>query len=59
MEDTFTKAIDILYLAKQHGVDIILNGDQLQLKIPEDKTIDQDLLEKVKANKKLIIDFKQ
>jgi len=57
MEETFTKAVDILYLAKQNDVDIILNGDHLQLKIPEDKTIDIDLLDKIRANKKLIIDF--
>jgi hypothetical protein len=57
MEETFTKAVDILYLAKQHDVDIILNGDQLQLKIPEDKTIDNNLFEEIRANKKLIIEF--
>ena len=57
MEETFTKAIDILHLAKQNDVDIVLNGDQLQLKIPNDKTIDESLLKKIRANKKLIIDF--
>jgi len=57
MEDTFSKAIDILYLAKQSEVDIILNGDQLQLKVPKEKTIDKELLELVKHNKKLIIDY--
>ncbi len=57
MEETFTKAIDILYLAKQHDVEIILNGDQLQIKIREDKTIDNGLLEEIRANKKLLIDY--
>jgi len=57
MEETFTKAIDILYLAKQNGVDILLNGDRLQLKIPEDKTIDNNLLEQIRANKQTIIDY--
>jgi len=57
MEETFTKAIDILYLAKQNDVDIVLNGDQLQLKIPNDKTIDEDLLKEIRANKKIIIDL--
>src|ERR1700733_4191254 len=57
MEETFTKVIDILYLAKQNDVDIVLNGDQLQLKIPNDKTIDEDLLKEIRANKKIIIDL--
>ena len=57
MEETITKAIDILYLAKQNEVDVILNGDQLQLKLPKDKTIDEDLLKEIRANKKIIIDF--
>ena len=57
MEEIFTKAIDILYLAKQHDVEIILNGDQLQIKIREDKTIDKNLLEEIRANKKSIIDY--
>ena len=35
MAEKFTTAIDIIYLAKQNDVDIILNGDQLKLKIPK------------------------
>ncbi len=57
MEQTFTKAIDLLYLAKQNGVDILLNEDQLQLKLPRNKNIDKGLLEDLKNNKKIIIDF--
>jgi amino acid adenylation domain-containing protein len=57
MEEIFTDAIDIIYLAKQNDIDIILNGDQLQLKIPKDKIVDKNLLEQIKARKKLIIDF--
>ena len=57
MEAKFTKAIDILYLAKQRDVEIILNGDKLQLKTPKGKTIDKELLEKLGSNKQLIIDF--
>jgi amino acid adenylation domain-containing protein len=57
MEETFTKAIGILNLAKENDVDVILNGDMLQLKIPKGKTIDKVLLEKLGANKKLIIDY--
>ena len=57
MEQTFIKAIDIIYLAKQNGVEILLNGDRLQLKTPEDKIIDNDLLDQIRANKQLIIDY--
>ena len=57
MEETFTKAIDIIYLAKQNDVDIILNGDQLQLKIPKNRTIDKNLLEELRLNKQSIIDY--
>ena len=57
MEETFNKAIEILYLAKQNDVEILLNGDQLQLKIAEDKTIDNDLLKEIRDNKKIIIDL--
>ncbi|MEO7292497.1 MAG: condensation domain-containing protein, partial [Ginsengibacter sp.] len=51
------KAIDILYLAKQGGIDISLNGEQLQLKVPENKIIDDTLLQQVRDNKQLIIDY--
>ena len=57
MDEIFTKAIDILYLAKQQDVEIILNGDQLQLKVPKGKTIDKDLLKELGFNKQLIIDY--
>jgi hypothetical protein len=57
MEKGYTKAIDILNLAKQNDVDILLNGDQLQLKVPKGKIIDKDLLKELGAHKKLIIDF--
>ena len=57
MEEIFTRAVDILYLAKKKGVDILLNGDQLQLKVSENRPIDEELLEEIRANKKGIIDF--
>ena len=57
MEKRFTKAIDLLYLAKKNGVDILLHEEQLQLKLPKNKKIDNSLLEEVKHNKKLLIDF--
>ncbi|MEJ6982611.1 condensation domain-containing protein, partial [Pedobacter sp. P351] len=57
MEKTFTKVIDILFLAKQHDVEVILNDGRLQLKIPENKSIDQNLLNEIKVNKEAIINF--
>jgi len=57
MEPSFLKAIDLIYLAKQQGVEIILNNEQLQLKVQEDLDIDKTLLEQIKANKKSIIEF--
>ena len=57
MEQTFNKIIDILYLAKKDGVEFILNGEKLQLKVASSKTIDKDLLEDIRNNKHLIIDF--
>ncbi|GAA4316747.1 hypothetical protein GCM10023149_13950 [Mucilaginibacter gynuensis] len=57
MEEFFNKVIDILYAAKQNDVEIILNGDRLQLKVPEDQEIDEQLLNDIRANKQLIIDF--
>ncbi len=57
MEQPLTKAIDLIYQAKQNGVDIILNEEQLQLKFPKDRTINKTLLDELRNNKKLIIDF--
>lgn len=52
-----TNAIDLLYLAKKDGIDVILNEEQLQLKVPKNRIIDKNLIEDIKNNKKLIIDF--
>src|SRR3954464_382022 len=52
-----TKAFDILYTAKQNGIDIVLNEDQLQLKLPKNKDIDKNLLEEIRNNKTSIIAF--
>jgi amino acid adenylation domain-containing protein len=57
MEETFTKAIDILKLAKKNNVEIVLNGDQLQLKVPKGSTINKNLFEELGANKELIINY--
>ena len=52
-----TKIVDLIYSVKQNGIDIILNGEQLQLKVPDGIKIEQNLLEEIKNNKQLIIDF--
>ena len=57
MKQAFTKVIDLLYLAKRSGVDIILNNDSLQLKLPKNGNIDNNLLEQIRNNKQLLIDF--
>jgi amino acid adenylation domain-containing protein len=53
------KAIDLLYLAKQSNIEITLLDGKLQLKVPKDTAIDKSLLEEIKINKQLIIDFLQ
>ncbi len=57
MEQTFNKTIDLIYTAKQAGVELFLNGEKLQLKHAENKTIAKDLLEEIRKNKSVIIDF--
>ncbi len=51
------KAIDILLLAKNDGVDFVLTAGQLQVKVPRDKSIDPKLLDEIRKHKELIIDF--
>ena len=53
----YSKVIELLYSAKQSGIDIILNKDQLQLKVQEDKIFDEKLLLEIKNHKPLIIEF--
>ncbi|WP_413668447.1 amino acid adenylation domain-containing protein [Mucilaginibacter sp. Mucisp86] len=57
MKELFTKAINILYLAEQNDVKIILNGDRLQLQIPENATVDPLLIDEIRENKEAIITF--
>jgi hypothetical protein len=57
MRNEFFKAIDILHLAKQSGIKIILNNDQLKLTFAQNKSIDKGLLENIKGNKQVIIDY--
>ena len=52
-----TKIIDLIYLAKQSGLNFVLNEQHLQLKVQDNKIIDPDLLEEIRNNKQQIIDF--
>jgi hypothetical protein len=51
------RAIDLIHLAKQSDIEILLNEEQLQLKLPRNKRISEGLLKDLKDNKQLIIDF--
>ena len=51
------KIIELLYRAKLDGIDIVFNDGRLQLKLPENTLIDQDLLGEIRANKQLLIDL--
>src|SRR5215217_3007107 len=57
MQETFTKVVEILYKAKLNDIEVILDGDRLQLKISEDKIIDQDIIDEIRENKQAILDF--
>ena len=56
-QNEFRKAIQLLHLAKQDGIDILLAEGELQLKLHQDKEIPETLLVQIKDNKQLIIDF--
>lgn len=53
----FDKAIDIIYLAKQGGIDIVLNEEELHVKLPKNRSINSELIGEIKGNKQLIVDF--
>jgi hypothetical protein len=53
----FRRAINLLHLAKQSEIEILLKEEQLQLRLPKNKVISQSLLKEIKDNKQLIIDF--
>ena len=55
--ERITKIVDLIYLAKQNGIDIVLNGKRLQLRVRQNVNIDQSLLEEIRNNKEVIIDF--
>ncbi|MEJ7675850.1 MAG: condensation domain-containing protein [Chitinophagaceae bacterium] len=51
------KAIHILQSARRNGLFISVNNEQLSIKFSKEKNIDPKLLEEIKDNKELIIDF--
>ncbi|MEO6731988.1 MAG: condensation domain-containing protein, partial [Ferruginibacter sp.] len=57
MEKSFNKIIDLLYLAKQDGVEVVLIDERLQFKIAENTLVDENLIKEIRNNKQLIIDY--
>lgn len=57
MEESINKVIDLLYLAKQDGVEVIVNEERLQLKTTDNRKIDENLLTEIRKNKQLLIDY--
>ena len=55
-DKVFLKAVQLLHLAKQDGIDILLDNGELQLKLHQDKDIPEILLTQIKDNKQLIIE---
>jgi amino acid adenylation domain-containing protein len=51
------KAVDLIYLAKQNGIDILLVEEKLQVRIPKNKEVDKNLLNELKENKDLLTEF--
>ena len=45
-----------MYLAKQEGVEIVLNGDDLNVRIPKNQTTNKELIDQIRANKQAIIE---
>lgn len=57
MEKSINKVIDLLYLARQDGVEVIVNEERLQLKVADNRKIDDKLLSEIRKNKQLLIDY--
>jgi amino acid adenylation domain-containing protein len=53
IKDAFT----LLHTAKRNGINIAVKNGSLQLKLTKDKTIDPDLLQQIKDNKELLLEF--
>ena len=51
------KVLDILQSARKNGISISLDKDQLSIKYSKGMNIDSKLIEEIKDNKELIIDF--
>src|SRR5687767_12123627 len=51
------KAIELLHAAKKKGVSVTLKEGQLQVSVPENVEIDQQLLELIRTNKALLVDY--
>ncbi len=51
------KVIELLYLAKQNGIEILLADDQLKVRFPKNKEIDRSLLNEIKESKSHIVEF--
>lgn len=49
--------IDLLYNARSSGVEILLAGDQLQIRVDKGKTVDADLLQEIKARKDALTSY--
>lgn len=57
MKRQINKVLDILNSARQQGVDISVKESKLQLKVKGERKIDDNLLQEIKENKTLIIEF--
>ncbi|HYC27812.1 MAG TPA: condensation domain-containing protein, partial [Chitinophagaceae bacterium] len=51
------QAINLLYRAKESGLDLSLENDKIRIVFPKNKVIDAQLLEDIRNNKSLIRDF--
>jgi hypothetical protein len=51
------KAIHLIQAARSNGVFVSVANDQLSIKYSKEKNIEPELLEEIKNNKELIIDF--
>lgn len=56
-EASMTYAFQLIEKARDHGIRLSLDNDQLVLKFSKEKTIDRSFLEELKNNKIYLIDF--
>ena len=55
----FDSAVDIINVAYENDISISLEGERLNIKVKKNKTIDQELLQRIRDNKSKIISFLQ